>query len=453
MISQLVGALSAGNHRIEAGGADAVHAIRGHSYRRLTVYQTRYLIDGLHRGHYRQITRSFRAARRAAAASGAELEGWVLCLPVDLVGPAVRWWADWARAREADTGIAIGLWSASELRRRLHRRESARVRRRFYGGAPEGPSPPAATPLLAAGGSATGSGQRSASSDRPVGPSGAWADGERCRIADRSVLLRDIEHRPGADGHWFVRTATGIPTDGVGPALHLRQVVALPATDGGLRRQGALRTQERYLAGAEHVAGLPRPLALDDRAGAVTLVLQRPDGPSWAAAFPPLAPGTPRALRIRQVAAAVAPLAEALLGLHGAGLGHGEIGQRTVAIGPDGGGMLLDLGAAGGPALPARPGTLRAPEQVGREVEPDADTDLWLLAGLVHLGLTGFPPSPPHTPAIAASVPGFPGSVDRLILACLDARPAHRPADGMAELVRQLTSVRWTLPGPGPGEP
>jgi serine/threonine protein kinase len=143
-----------------------------------------------------------------------------------------------------------------------------------------------------------------------------------------------------------------------------------------------------------------------------------------------------------------AQVCTALGRLHRHGQTHRALSPDAIVVsGHPPAAVLRDLGQAG-LASGAREGSgpYRAAEQTrigaGREM-PGLHTDVYQVAALVHHTLSGHPPLASGTPPVRASMPGFPVSLDDLLLRALDPDPAERP--GMSELAAGLRQARSEL--------
>ncbi|MAS53416.1 MAG: hypothetical protein CMJ44_02095 [Pimelobacter sp.] len=95
------------------------------------VWQAKYYIDDFDKTQKDDVTRSYNAARAAAAAEGYALDSWTLCIPRTLDGPESKWWANWKRNRAKD-GVHFGLMDEGEIRRRLMAPGAEHVRTHYF---------------------------------------------------------------------------------------------------------------------------------------------------------------------------------------------------------------------------------------------------------------------------------------------------------------------------------
>lgn len=182
----------------------------------------------------------------------------------------------------------------------------------------------------------------------------------------------------------------------------------------------------------EHIVTLHETLALDGPDGPATaLVLELLAGGSLAqvvAARGHLTPG--------ETVTVIAPAAEALTGLHDLGVVHGDLSPGNLLLDSTGRPALADLGFARLTGEP--PGDVHGTDGfVAPEVldggEPERAGDVYALAALAWLCLTGSPPGHvAERPDLGNLVPDAPELVT-VVEAGLSSDPAARPeADEMA---------------------
>jgi hypothetical protein len=382
------------------------------------IWQAKYYINGVIGSHRASIEKSFESAVTAAQRNGYEVAQWVLCVPSSMDAPTRRWWDGWKASREASTGIRIELWDENTLRGLLLRPEASAVRRAFYHPYREDTAErPRSRPAVVA-----------------AGPDRRWRPGNEIALG-RAVYLLHEDAVEQTTGTW--RSATA---DRIGPTrlqVWLRQATG-PAGD-------ALREQARLLRMG--VPGWPVLVEATETAGVTTVIVARPEGRSWREAFGPAELPPDRVTAANAVACA-AQVCTALGRLHGLGQTHRALSPDTIfTTGHQSATVLRDLGQAGlasGAAEGAGP--YRAAEQsrvgAGRGT-PGPRTDVYQVAALVHHTLSGHPPLPSGTPPVRASMPGFPASLDGLLLRALAPDAAERPS--MPELAAALRQARSDL--------
>ncbi|WP_433730165.1 protein kinase domain-containing protein [Actinoplanes sp. CA-051413] len=150
--------------------------------------------------------------------------------------------------------------------------------------------------------------------------------------------------------------------------------------------------------------------------------------PELVAAFGPLSVADSVALGIA--------LADALTAAHEAGVVHGSVTPGNVLFRADGEPVLADFGTTLRRAFPAGPASspeFRAPETV-RDGTVDERSDLYGLGAVLHLALTGSPPSD------APQRDDLPSAFGQVVGALLAENPADRPA-GAAAVAGRLRAV------------
>ncbi|HEU4976300.1 MAG TPA: hypothetical protein VFT50_14505 [Baekduia sp.] len=98
----------------------------------VSIWQSKYFIEGFAADQQQQVRESFKAARKAAEDYGHSIEAWTLCVPVEPDAPTLKWWQGWRKRQQRDTGVLIDLWSASTLEAMLLAPEAAAVFRRYF---------------------------------------------------------------------------------------------------------------------------------------------------------------------------------------------------------------------------------------------------------------------------------------------------------------------------------
>ena len=132
----------------------------------------------------------------------------------------------------------------------------------------------------------------------------------------------------------------------------------------------------------------------------------------------------------------VAPLLGALADLHAAGIVHGHLAPASVLFSADGRPSIGDLGAAGLLGRSARPveasSGFVAPEVVAG-AEPTPAADVYAMAALGWLCLTGAPPAAASKrPPLTALRPGTPPRLVEILTTCLSTDPLARPCAAAA---------------------
>jgi len=133
MLVQLVRVSHPGARTIEANPGDwGIDAFVGEIVDEVTVWQSKYFIDGVGEPQKAQIREAFAAAVKAASDHGYELRRWALCIPTSMDGPTTKWWDGWRRRSKKETGVDIVLWDHTELVGLLNSVDAADVRRAYY---------------------------------------------------------------------------------------------------------------------------------------------------------------------------------------------------------------------------------------------------------------------------------------------------------------------------------
>ena len=133
MVIQLVRVSHPGVRTVEAHPGDwGIDAFIGEIVDEVTVWQSKYFIDGVSEPQKQQIRDSFAGAVKAADDHGYKLRRWVLCIPCSMDGPTTQWWDGWRRRTSKKFGVDIVLWDGTELVGLLNSVDAAHVRRAYY---------------------------------------------------------------------------------------------------------------------------------------------------------------------------------------------------------------------------------------------------------------------------------------------------------------------------------
>jgi len=175
----------------------------------------------------------------------------------------------------------------------------------------------------------------------------------------------------------------------------------------------------------EHLVGQHGAIALAD--GELALVLDRVTGGSLAQLL-----GERGNLSPGETVTTLAPLLGALAALHAAGVEHGDLAPRSILFSAGGRPLIGDVGVArlmghaGGQV--DRDNSLMAPEVAGGAV-PSAASDVYSMAAIGWLCLTGAPPDPASTIRRSTTVsPAIPPRLADVLTSCLSANPTARPS-------------------------
>lgn len=181
--------------------------------------------------------------------------------------------------------------------------------------------------------------------------------------------------------------------------------------------------------GSEHLVRVHDAIALGD--GTLALVLDEVTGGDLADLL-----GARGQLTAGETVTTVAPLLRALADLHAAGVVHGGLTPASVRFSAEGRPAIGDLGVAsllGRLAGPFDPTSgFVAPELAGGAAASPA-ADVYALGALGWFCLTGSAPAPGATgPSLTALRAETPLRLVEVLISCLSADPAARPAAGNA---------------------
>ena len=144
---RLVGAIVAitrpGAYQIRGEGGDwGLDVVVGEIIpgEKIAVWQAKWFPDHLRAGELRKIAESFEAALANAAEIGYEISVWTLVVPHYLTPAERAKWGKFKRERETKHHLALELWEATELEKRLNAREAVHLRRIHFGSS-ETPEP------------------------------------------------------------------------------------------------------------------------------------------------------------------------------------------------------------------------------------------------------------------------------------------------------------------------
>ena len=99
----------------------------------VTIWQSKFFLDGIKEPQKPQIREAFKSALRNAERHNFTIDQWVLCIPTSMDGPATKWWDGWRRRTIKDNHLAIELWDETQLRQKLISPEAREVRNFYYG--------------------------------------------------------------------------------------------------------------------------------------------------------------------------------------------------------------------------------------------------------------------------------------------------------------------------------
>lgn len=147
-------------------------------------------------------------------------------------------------------------------------------------------------------------------------------------------------------------------------------------------------------------------------------------------------------VRLGEAVTVIAPVAQALAALHGAGAVHGDVSPGNILFTGEGMPKLGDLGLAslvGQPGVPGGTPGFAAPEEAGSSMTKSLHParDVFSLGAVAWFLLTGRAPAPTsHRPPLGSLVPAVPDEFSLLIEECLQEDADLRPAAG--DLARRV---------------
>jgi len=141
LIAQLVRLQYRSVRKVEANPGDwGLDVIVGEIDGLISVWQSKFFIDGVGKSQQAQIRESFDQLIAQAATRGFSVDVWTLCIPVDLDGASLQWWTGWKRRKSRETGVRIELWDRTELEGLLLAPDAAELRASAFPG--QGARPP-----------------------------------------------------------------------------------------------------------------------------------------------------------------------------------------------------------------------------------------------------------------------------------------------------------------------
>jgi hypothetical protein len=133
MLRDLVAVCHRGARLIAANPGDwGIDVVVGDLARQIVIWQAKYFLPVVTKGHQAQIRDSFSSAIAAAKKHGHQVRRWILCVPANMDAPTDKWWTGWKKRAEKASGVKIELWNEGELRERLISPDAANVRRHYY---------------------------------------------------------------------------------------------------------------------------------------------------------------------------------------------------------------------------------------------------------------------------------------------------------------------------------
>lgn len=150
LIAQLVRLRFQTVRKVEANPGDwGLDVIVGDLDGVISVWQSKFFIDGVGKVQQAQIRESFTQVVEQAEKRGFNVDVWTLCIPVDLDAASLQWWTGWKKRQSAATGVRIELWDRTELEGLLLAPDAAALRAAaFPGQTAETPSIEGPPPIL-----------------------------------------------------------------------------------------------------------------------------------------------------------------------------------------------------------------------------------------------------------------------------------------------------------------
>jgi hypothetical protein len=147
LIAQLVRLQHRTVRKVEANPGDwGLDVIVGELDEVMSVWQSKFFIDGVGDAQHAQIRESFAQVVKQAGERGFTVDVWTLCIPVDLDAASLKWWTGWKTRKSRDTGVRIELWDRTELEHLLLSLDAADLRAAYFPGQAPG-APAVAGPL------------------------------------------------------------------------------------------------------------------------------------------------------------------------------------------------------------------------------------------------------------------------------------------------------------------
>lgn len=115
------------------GGYDwGIDTYAGRFDETLTVWQSKFFLDGIGDSQKKQIRESFAEVCSKAAEHDLTIDAWFLALPCDMAPEERAWFDGWSGRQSRKSGFPIRLLSGSELRRQLMRPDAEDILRSYF---------------------------------------------------------------------------------------------------------------------------------------------------------------------------------------------------------------------------------------------------------------------------------------------------------------------------------
>lgn len=134
MLAQLIRLSQPGVRRVEANPGDwGIDVFVGQLDDLVSVWQSKFFIDGLGEAQQQQVRESLLSLMASARAQGFSVNTWTLCIPCSMDAQATKWWEGWKKRNERKYGITIDLWDETELRNLLLHPDAGPLRDTYFG--------------------------------------------------------------------------------------------------------------------------------------------------------------------------------------------------------------------------------------------------------------------------------------------------------------------------------
>lgn len=131
--------------KVEANpGDDGLDVLVGELDGVVSVWQSKFFIDGVDKAQQSQIRKSLNRLLSEARAKGFRVDVWTLCVPVDLDPKNLKWWQGWRTRQQKATGVKIELWDRTQLEALLISPDAAHIREIYFPTGSAGSEPPLA---------------------------------------------------------------------------------------------------------------------------------------------------------------------------------------------------------------------------------------------------------------------------------------------------------------------
>lgn len=115
------------------GGYDwGIDTYAGRFDETLTVWQSKFFLDGIGPSQRQQIRDSFQQVCKEAATHGLRLDAWYLAIPCDMSPEERQWFDGWSGRASRKAKVPIYLLGGSELRRQLMRADADSIRASYF---------------------------------------------------------------------------------------------------------------------------------------------------------------------------------------------------------------------------------------------------------------------------------------------------------------------------------